>query len=368
MTLTTQAKVTYAKNIGFRKKLNQRVDDYFESNHITKRDNPAMYFKTVVLLAWVIATWTFIIFSPPILWAKVIGYIVLGLAIGGLAFGVTHDSNHGSYSNKKSVNYFISLINDAIGISSYLWRFRHNYLHHTYTNILGHDVDVSGDGLVRMTPYMEHQWYHKFQHIFVSFIYIFVPIYWSFSDVYTILFKRKYHEHVVPIKLSNILILLAGKVVWLGLFIGIPIALGCNPIEAIVGFNIAYMTLGLMVCNVFTLAHVLEPAEFVQPDPSNHVDDEWAISQVKTTVDFAPNNAFLNWYLGGLNYQVVHHLFPHICHIHYPKIAPIVAEVCAEFNVQYNVYPTFREALVANYTLLKTLGSGKENSLNLSAS
>lgn len=362
----TPRKVTYTKNIGFRKRLNQRVDEYFQLNDIAKRDNPAMYLKTAVLLGWVILAWTFTVFAPPILWAKLIGYFVLGLGIAGIGFSVTHDANHGSYSNNKSINSFIGFIDDLIGLSSYLWRFRHNYLHHTYTNILGHDVDISGDGLVRMTPYMEHKWYHKFQHIFVSFIYIFVPFYWSFSDVYIILFKRKYHEYVVPVKSKNILILLAGKVIWLAIFIGIPIGLGCNVIEAIVGFNIVYMTLGLLMCNVFTLAHVLEPAEFIQPNLlSNHVDDEWAISQVKTTVDFAPNNIFLNWYLGGLNYQVIHHLFPHICHIHYPKIAPIVAEVCAEFDMQYNVYPTLREALVANYSLLKALGSGAKSNLDL---
>jgi linoleoyl-CoA desaturase len=114
------------------------------------------------------------------------------------------------------------------------------------------------------------------------------------------------------------------------------------------------------------LAHVIKPAEFIQPNPeSNEIDDEWAIFQVKTTVDFAPKNSFLNWYLGGLNYQVVHHLFPHVCHIHYPKIAPILAEVCADFGVSYNIYPTFGEALAANFSWLKLMGSLPQESTAL---
>ncbi|BAZ17505.1 delta 6 acyl-lipid desaturase [Calothrix sp. NIES-4071] len=362
----TQTRVTYTKNLGFRKRLNQRVDDYFESNNIARRDNPAMYLKTAVILGWVIGAWFFTVFSTEVLMTKVVGCVVLGAGIAGIGFSVGHDANHGGYSNKKSVNRFIGLIYDVIGLSSYLWRCRHNFLHHTFTNVLGHDVEIHGDGLVRMTPYMEHKSYHKFQHIFISFIYAIIPFYWSLADVHIILFKRKYHDHVVSVNFKEIFTLLAGKVVWLALFFGIPIAVGHTPIEAFIGFSITYMTYGLLICNVFMLAHVLEPVEFVQPDPlTNSVDDEWAISQVKTTVDFAPKNAFLNWYLGGLNYQVVHHLFPQICHIHYPKIAPILAEVCAEFDVQYHVYPTFTEALVANYSLLKTLGAGAESNLDL---
>jgi linoleoyl-CoA desaturase len=351
-------KVTFAKNIGFRKQLNQRVDNYFQENNLAKRDNPAMYFKTFLILGWTISAWTLTIFGPDILWLKILGCVCLGLGIAGIGFSVGHDANHGGYSNKTSINRAIALTYDVIGLSSYLWRFRHNNLHHTYTNILGHDVEIHGDGLVRMSPYMEHQWYHKYQHIFMNFIYLVIPFYWSFSDVQIILFKRQYHDHIVPVKTRDILVLLTGKMIWLGIFCVIPLIVGYSPLEVFVGFSIAYMTYGLLICNVFMLAHVLEPADFVQPDMlSNSVDDEWAIHQVRTTVDFAPTNPFINWYVGGLNYQVVHHLYPHICHIHYPKIAPILAEVCAEFGIDYNVYPTFTGALKANYALLKKFGT-----------
>lgn len=361
----TPIKVTFGKSIGFKKQLNQRVDAYFQKNNLAKRDNPAMYLKTAVILGWVISSWTFTLFGPSILWMKILGCISLGAGIAGIGFSVGHDANHGGYSNRTSINRAIGLIYDAIGLSSYLWRFRHNYLHHTYTNILDHDVEIHGDGLVRLSPYMEHKWYHKFQHLFIPFVYLVIPFYWSFSDVSIILFKRNYHEHVVPVKTKDVLVLLAGKVIWLGIFLGIPIAVGYSPITALIGFTITNMTYGFLICNVFMMAHVLEPAEYIEIDPeSKYVEDEWAISQVKTTVDFAPKNAFLNWYLGGLNYQVIHHLFPHICHIHYPEIAPIVDEVCAEFGIKYNVYPTLTEALYENYHLLKLLGSTSEVVLN----
>ena len=359
MTQTQNTRVTFAKSIGFRKELNKRVNAYFQSENIAPRDNLAMYFKTAIIVGWVISAWALTIFFLPTIWMKVIGCIILGLGVAGIPFSVGHDANHGGYSSKKSVNYIVGLSIDLIGISSYLWKFRHNFLHHTYTNILGHDVDIDADGLVRMSPFAEHQWFHNFQHLSIYFLYSVLLIYWSLSDVYLIIFKRKYHDYAIPIpKRIDMFILLGSKIIWLGLFIGVPIAVGYTPIETLVGFCIAYMTAGLVSGNIFMMAHVMQPAEFIQPhSDSNNIDDEWAIFQIKTTVDFAPKNRFLNWYIGGLNYQTVHHLFPHICHIHYPKIAPILAQVCHERGVRYNVYPTFTEALAANYDWLKLMSN-----------
>ena len=360
MTQTQNPRVTFAKNIGFRKELNKRVDEYFKSKNLRTRDNPAMYFKSAIILGLVIFSWVFTLFSPPIIALKILGCIMLGIGFAAVGFSVGHDANHGGYSSKKWVNNTIGLTYDfVIGLSSYLWKIRHNYLHHTYTNIPGHDMEIDGDGLVRMYPAMEHKPYHRYQHLVINFAYAIIPFYWSYSDVNLILFKRKYHEYKIPKPTTlQLLTLIGAKFFWLGLYAGIPFILGYSPIEIIIGLSIVNMVYGVIICNIFMLAHVLEPAEFIEPSfPDNVVDDEWAIAQVRTTVDFAPDNKFLNWYLGGLNYQVVHHLYPQICHIHYPKIAPILAEVCQEYGVQYNVYPTFRGAIAANYSWLKLMGN-----------
>ncbi|MBO3461765.1 acyl-CoA desaturase [Aetokthonos hydrillicola Thurmond2011] len=364
--IQTETKVTFAKNVGFRKELNKRVDAYFESQNIAKRDNLAMYIKTLIIFGWVISASLFTLFGSPLMWTKVIGCILIGFGIAGIGFSVGHDANHGGYSSRKWVNSVLGLTYDIIGVSSYLWRFRHNYLHHTYTNILGHDVEIDGDGLVRMSPFKEYRWYHRFQHIFIWLVYTVIPFYWSVSDIHLILVKRKYHEHAIPTpKPLGMLILLGSKFIWLGLFLGIPISVGYTPLQSLIGFSIIYMSYGLLICTIFMLAHVMDTAEFIQPNPvSNQIDDEWAIFQIRTTVDFAPKNAFLNWYLGGLNYQVVHHLFPQVCHIHYSKIAPILSEVCEEFGVKYNVYETFTEALVANFRWLKIMGNKRDVNLS----
>jgi len=352
-----QARVTFAKGVGFKKELNRRVEHYFKSNRIKPRDNPAMYLKTLTIFVWLVSAWTFTVFAPVSLGVRAIGCVIIGLAIGAVGMSVGHDANHGGYSSNHRINKLLGLTYDVIGLSSYLWRFRHNFLHHTYTNMVGHDVEIHGDGLIRMSPTMEHKWHHQFQHIFIWFVYPFIPFYWSVSDISLGLFQGKYHEHKIP-KLSTLqtVTLVGLKLLGLAWFIGVPIFVGYDPLTVLLGYSIAYMVYGLVICVVFMLAHVLEPAEFIEPNSANSIDDEWAILQVKTTVDFAPKNPILNWYVGGLNYQVIHHLFPHVCHVHYPKLAPIVADVCEEFGVKYNVYDTFSGAIEANYNWLKFLG------------
>jgi linoleoyl-CoA desaturase len=116
---------------------------------------------------------------------------------------------------------------------------------------------------------------------------------------------------------------------------------------------------GFVISVVFQLAHVVEAADFpeaiVAPDRMNW---HWANHQVMTTVDFAPRSKVVSWIVGGLNYQVEHHLFPRLCHMHYPKIAPIVARVCHRHGLPYKVNQTFSGALASHYRLLRDLGRG----------
>ncbi|NET60978.1 MAG: acyl-CoA desaturase, partial [Symploca sp. SIO2E6] len=323
------SKVTFPNGNNFRKTLNERVRNYFQENDIDPQNNQAMYVKTAIILTWILSAWAFLLFGPQIMWIKVLVCMVLGLGLGACGMSVAHDANHGSYSTNPRINKILGLTHDFIGVSSYLWRFRHNFLHHTYTNLGGHDVEIDGNGLLRMFPKMEHKWFHRLQHLFIWFIYPIIPFYWSIGEMQLVAFQGKYHEHPIPkLKTSELITFWGMKLVNLVFFVLIPLAVGYTLWQTLLGVCITFMTYGFVVCEIFMLAHVLEVVEFPEVDPeSNSIEDEWAIFQIKTTADFAPNNQILNWYIGGLNYQVVHHLFPHICHIHYPQIAPILAEV-----------------------------------------
>lgn len=358
----TNPQVTFAKNVGFRKELNRRVNQYFTTNNIKPRDNPAMYCKTLVITTWTLAAWAIILFGPPHLTVKILGCVALGMGVAGFGMSVGHDANHGGYSSSSLVNRWIGFCYDIIGVSSFLWKFRHNQLHHVYTNLEGYDNEIEGDGVVRMSPHTKHQPHHRWQHFWIWFVYPFIPIYWYFRDIQRFILNQPYQGHALPPKQSiDHLAFWGGRLLGLLFFIGIPYLVGYTPLEIGLGFCITYWTYGAIVCEIFMLAHVLEAVDFPQPNPdSNHIEDEWAIFQLKTTADFAPRNPFLNWYVGGLNYQAVHHLFPQVCHIHYPQIAPIVAEVCQEFEVNYVVYPTFAEAAASNYRWLRLMAIGEE--------
>lgn len=351
------SKVKFAPRAEFSQTLRKRVNHYFTENDIRPNDNPAMYLKSAVIYSWVFASWCFILWGPPNGLLKFLGCVALGLGLAGFGMSVGHDANHGSYSKHPLVNRFFGYSFDFIGVSSFLWRFRHNKLHHIYTNMDAFDMEIHGDGAVRLTHADSHRWFHQYQHYFIWFIYPIIPFYWFLCDVQKFIFSGNYLGHPVPKpKGSDIFDFTITRIFGFAFFFLIPAWQGYSLIQIFAGLSISHMVYGFIVCSIFMLAHVVEEADFPQLDPgSNMLDEEWAIMQVNTTADFAPKNAFLNWYIGGLNYQTVHHLFPDICHIHYPKIAPIVAETCEEFGIQYNVFDTVSSALASNFRLLKTL-------------
>ena len=358
METNQKPRVTFSKNIGLRKELNRRVEEYFTTNKIKQKDNPAMYLKTAIIFSWIISSWAFVIFVPAPMWIKSLGCVVLGLGIAGCGMSVGHDANHGAYSYNSTVNKAIGLSYDFIGVSNFIWRFRHNFLHHNYTNLKDYDAEIYGDGLVRMSPNNEYKPHQRFQHLFIWFIYLIIPFYWYLNELRLVLVRGNLLGHKIPqLKASDLIAFWGMRSLSLVFFVGIPLLVGYGLLQIFIGLSLAYMSYGLVACEIFMLAHVLEGLEFPQPDPkSNSIDDEWAVFQLKTTADFAPKNKILNWYVGGLNYQAIHHLFPNICHIHYPKLAPIVAEVAKEFGVNYQVYPTFTSAFASNYRWLKLMG------------
>ncbi|HXP51255.1 MAG TPA: fatty acid desaturase, partial [Bacteroidia bacterium] len=126
--------------------------------------------------------------------------------------------------------------------------------------------------------------------------------------------------------------------------------------QVLLGFFIMHWVAGCILSTVFQMAHVVEGAEQPMPDKTGIIHQDWAIHELHTTSDFARGNKFLNWYVGGLNFQIEHHLFPQISHVHYKNIAPIVEQTAKEFGLNYNLKPTFRSALASHIRRLKELG------------
>lgn len=351
--------ISFTKQVGFRKELNQRVEAFLNQNHLPMRDVPAMYVKTAIVLAWWVGTYLVIMLAGLPALVNAVLCVSFGLATAGMGFNIMHDANHGSYSKSPIINKLMGLTMELVGSSSMFWRQKHNIWHHTYTNITGIDEDLETNGLLRFSPHDAWKPFHRFQHLYVPFVYSLAGLQWLLFRDFQIYFTGQTDEfHKYPkMKLSDHIIFWGGKATILTILLGLPLFV-FPWWQVLIGFFIVMFTIGLALTTIFQLAHVMEAATFPEPVGTPlHIENEWAVHEVQTTVNFAPGNKLLNWYAGGLNFQIEHHLFPHICHIHYPAISKIVSETCTEFGVTYNTIPTWREAILSHVRTLKMLGN-----------
>ncbi|MFB6307532.1 MAG: fatty acid desaturase, partial [Flavobacteriales bacterium] len=150
------------------------------------------------------------------------------------------------------------------------------------------------------------------------------------------------------------------KTGYLLLTLGLPILMLQMPwYHVLMGFVAMHLITGLILSFIFQTAHVINETDFYTVEEDGSVENNWAVHQMKTTANFANNNKLLSWYVGGLNFQIEHHLFPHICHVHYKAISDIVKRTAKEFNVPYYEHKTFFGALKSHFSLVYQLGTGK---------
>jgi linoleoyl-CoA desaturase len=347
----------FTQRRNFQKTLNQRVNAYLRNHNLPGRDVPAMYLKTAVVLAWWLGTYLLLLlghFPPPV---NVVLCLVWALAMASVGFNVMHDANHGGTSNHPRVNQLFSLSAEMLGISGFRWRTKHNVWHHTYTNIAGFDDDVETFGLMRLTPHVPWKPLYKAQVWYFPVIYSMIGFDFFLRDFMMVLSGKSDANHVYPkMHAMDKVTFWAGKLFFIAIMFVLPL-LVFPWWQVLIGFMIVMLTVGLVMGVIFQLAHINGDAAFPEPlgDPL-HVENEWAVHQVQTTADFAPNNWLLNFYIGGLNYQIEHHLLPHICHLNYPRLAPIVRATCEEFGIRYTSYPTWREAFTCHLRELRLLG------------
>lgn len=341
--------------------LNQRVNEYFKSNNISRYANNEMKFKTFAMFA-IYFTPYFLMMAGVVtnLWAMLALCVVMGFGIAGIGLSVMHDANHGGYSRKSWVNNLLGFSLNLVGGNAFNWKVQHNVLHHTYTNIHDVDEDISPRGILRMTPYGDWKFIHRFQHIYAWFFYGLLTLVWVVvKDFVRIIRYQK--DGMVKKQKANIItewaILIATKVLYV-LYIGVlpAVILSIAWWQILIGFLVMHYIAGFILAIIFQPAHVIDGTEYPMPDEHGKMENNWAIHQLLTTTNFANNNRVLNWYVGGLNFQVEHHLFPNICHVHYRKISSIVRDTAHEFGLPYKSEPTFIGALVSHAKLLKQLG------------
>lgn len=346
--------------------LSNAMKEYFAKQDIPRTGNAALYRKAAIIVFLYVTSYLAILTVPSSLnW---IAWLAHGLATVLLGFNVMHDGAHESFSQSRHNNRLAALSFNLIGSNRHYWAQKHNRNHHSFTNMDDVDEDIDAMGLIRMSPHRPHYWFHRYQHIYVWFLYLVTSLFWFFALDYKAWYRQKIGQKKFskPFTFAEHFEFWTSKLIYLAIYIALPLLVMSGK-ELLIGFLLMHAVIGFLFAVVFQLAHVVDKAEFPSVNEDGSMQTEWAIHQLRTTVDFAPDSKFLTWALGGLNYQVEHHLFPRVSHIHYPALHKELQPIMQKLGYPVRVYPTLWQALTGHYNHLKNLGQNRhENLANLS--
>ena len=355
-------KLKYARKTepAFIDDLRKRINEYFDKKQISKFGNANMVFKTVFMLMLF-----FVPYAASIsgifksVWPHFILWGIMGFGMSGIGLSVMHDANHSAYSRNRKINWYLGYLLNLIGGYAANWQIQHNTLHHGYTNIEGYDEDIDPGKVLRLSPGKPRYPIHRFQHLYAWFLYGLMTFTWVINKDFGQLNRyRKEGLLKLQSKSYNRLLseLILSKILYYAYIVVIPIIV--IPIAwwwvPILFFGMHFIG-GLTLAVVFQTAHVVPSSEYPEPDKDGNMQNNWAIHQMLTTANFSPKSRIFSWYIGGLNYQIEHHLFPNICHVHYRKIASIVKQTSQEFGIPYNVQPNFAKAVWSHGKMLRQL-------------
>ena len=338
----------------------QRVDDYFRENQLSRHANSTMIIKSVVLISLYILPFIALLALQPSFWVSLILWFLMGLGIAGIGMSIMHDANHGAFSKSSRINYLMGHTLNLVGGSAFNWKLQHNILHHTYTNIATVDEDIKDRLVLRFSPHTTVKFFHQLQFVYAFIFYGLLTLYWVLAKdlvQFPMFIKNGTNTNSRKENAITLTKLIAVKLIYFFVILGVPVFFfGFAFTEVLLGFLLMHFVAGIILTVVFQLAHTVEGTSHALPNGNNIIENDWAIHQMETTVNFSRNNKLLSWYVGGLNFQIEHHLFPRVCHVHYPQIAGIVKATAEEFNVPYLENETFGQAIRSHINTMYRFG------------
>ncbi|MFZ1750257.1 MAG: acyl-CoA desaturase [Saprospiraceae bacterium] len=341
--------------------LRANIEAYFEKNKVSKTGGSRLIVKALIMLFLYIIPYGLILSGNFSLTQMLLLTIPMGLGVAGVGMSVMHDAIHGSFSGIPLVNKIFGASLYLLGGNVYNWEIQHNNLHHTYTNIHHMDEDITGKFLLRLNNDEKLKSVHRYQHLYAFFLYGLMTFSFLWKDFKEIpLYNKLAKSGIVPkYPKKEFVILIFTKIAYVIFICMLPLyVLDISFWQWFLGFFTMHLIAGIILSTVFQLAHVVEGAEQPIRNDEGNIENEWAIHQLNTTANFAGKNKFLSWYIGGLDYQVEHHLFPRISHIHYPAMSSIVKKTAEDFGLSYNNKSSFVQGLRSHVIMLYNLGHG----------
>ncbi len=347
------------KETEFARELKKRVRDYFKDNNISRHGGSAMYFKSLVMLSLYFTPFVLILTLDLQPWVALILVVLMGVGEAGIGMSVMHDAAHGAYSNKAWVNKLAASSMFLLGSNTINWKIQHNVSHHTYTNIYNYDPDISTKAGIRLCEHAPLKKYMRFQQYYAFLLYGFMTVAKLFGEINTLIGYNKEGrtQQMGANPKIELLKLILTKIIYLSIFISLPLLFTDYSIwQILLGFFVMHLVAGIIMSTIFQMAHVV--VGVYQPLPEDGtIRCDRLVHQLKASSDFGKKSGILSWYIGGLDFQVEHHLFPTVCHIHYAALAPIVEDTAAEFGITYNSNRTFVHALISHFKRLRELGN-----------
>jgi linoleoyl-CoA desaturase len=337
--------------------IRQRVDAYFlQGTGRSKTGSWQMYLKTIVVLASFAISYILLVFVARNLWQSLPLAILLGLSTAGIGFNIAHDGGHKAYSKALWTNKLMAATMDFVGVSSYGWFWKHAVIHHRYVNITGYDTDIDIGVIGRLSPHSKRLPIHRWQHIYLWPLYGLLASKMQFVDDFKRVIRGRIGKHEFPRPTRwELVIFVAGKLVFFTWAFCIPLLFHAFGV-VLFYYGVGVLVLGLAIAVVFQLPHCVEQAAFPVP-LEGRMKNPWAVHQASVTLDFGRGNSIVSWPLGGLNYHLEHHLFPTICHIHYPALTGIVEQACRDHGINYAEHGSFWTGLAAHYRWLRRMGA-----------
>lgn len=338
--------------------LRDRVNGYLNENKISSRADFSMYLKTSIFFLTVVSILTLICFFQNNSYIYLTLCILLGFFISTGTMNVVHDALHGAYLSSPKKNRVLGFLMDFIGVSSFYWKKEHTVDHHTFTNIKDFDADLDVPFILRLSPESKKIAIHKYQHIYAPFLYCLNFLHWAYVSDFKRIFRIFFIKSKDKPSVKEASFLVFFKLMHIALFVVWPLITFNNSWYVILlGYGFYLFSASLTMTTIFQLAHIVENVSFPSPSQDGKMINSFARHQLATTSNFATDSKIVDFLFGGLNFQVEHHLFPLICHVHLKKIAPIVEKTAKEFGLEYHKNKTFFQAVVSHFRTLKRLGT-----------
>lgn len=342
--------ITYKAESPFTVELKYLVNEYLKQDPHGRTADLKTFLKSLFIIFSCISLYITLLIHPYTFIQQILLTLMFALFTLVLGLNVMHESAHGNISKNRWINQIFAFSFDCFGVSSDLYRIKHVQFHHNFTNIFGPDGDISETPLIRMSLQQKHLFLHRFQTVYTPFLYSLITLTWPLSDLSRMIDRKVGMRRFKPLSFKVLFRIIFFKCISILLTYLIPMhQLGVK--RAFILILIFHLTLGFVLALTFQIAHVLKETAFSK----DSIDTDWFIHQIQTTADFKTDNAWINSFFGGLNFQVIHHLFPNVSYRHYPNIQKIVQRCCQKYNVHYTHFEDLSSAILAHFRFLKLL-------------